>query len=121
MNFQEKVFEATADVRSRALALADAALAQARIRAGVALKRMDSLKGSLSTLSTASRELTRVARRHGARFVQQSSTIALDAGKDVSALARTTIASLGGARKVKSKRVTRATRVSRKRAAAKAA
>ena len=37
----------------------------------------------------AGRELNKVARRHAARFVKENSTIAVDAGKDVSALART--------------------------------
>jgi len=121
MNFQEKVFEATADLRTRALALANAALTQARARADVAAKRVETLKGSLATLSTARRELRKVARQHAARFVKQNSAIAVEAGKDVSALARTTFATLSGAPKAKAKRATRTTRVTRKRATAKAA
>ncbi len=53
-----------------------------------------SLKGSFATLTVAGRELNKVARRHAARFVKENSTIAVDAGKDVSALARTTYATL---------------------------
>ena len=120
MNFQEKVFEATADLRTRALSLANAALTQARARAGVAAKRVETLKGSLVTLSTAGRELNKVARQHAVRFVKQNSAIALDAGKDVSSLARTTYATLNGAPKTKAKSK-RATRVTRKRATAKSA
>jgi hypothetical protein len=121
MSLQEKVFEATADLRTRALALANAALTQARARADVAAKRVGTLKVSLATLSTAGRELNKVARQHAVRFVKQNSAIALDAGKDVSALARSTLASLGGPQKPKSKRATRVTRTTRKRATAKAA
>jgi hypothetical protein len=121
MNLQERVFEATADLRSRALALANAALNQARARAEVAVERVGTLKASLATLSTAGRELNKVARQHGVRFVKQNSAIALDAGKDVSALARSTFATLSRAPKAKSKRATRVTRATRKRTTAKAA
>jgi hypothetical protein len=63
-------------------------------RAGETAKRVDALKGSLATLTVASRELNKVARRHAARFVTENSTIAAAAGKEVSALARTTYASM---------------------------
>jgi hypothetical protein len=121
MNLQEKVVATTADLRTRALALANAALTQARARADVAAKRVGTLKVSLATLSTAGRELNKVARQHAVRFVKQNSAIALDAGKDVSALARSTFASLSGPQQPKSKRATRVTRTTRKRATAKAA
>ena len=94
MNLQEKVLEAARDLRSRAALLATDALKSARIRAGDTAKRVDMLKGSLATLTLASRELNKVARRHAARFVKENSTIAVAAGKEVSALARTTYASL---------------------------
>jgi hypothetical protein len=94
MNFQEKVLEATADLRSRAALLADEALKTARARAGIAAKRVVLLKGSLATLSVASREFNKVARRHAVRFVKENSTLAAAAGRDVSALARTTFAAL---------------------------
>lgn len=94
MTFQEKVFEATADLRSRALSLANTALTQARARADVAAKRVANLKAPLATLSTAGKELNKVAREHAVRFVKQNSTLAMAAGKDVSALARSTYATL---------------------------
>jgi hypothetical protein len=94
MNFQEKVLEATADLRSRAAVLAEEALKTARARAGVAARRVEVLRGSLAKLTVASREFNKVARRHAARFVKQNSTLAVAAGKDVSALARTTYATL---------------------------
>jgi hypothetical protein len=94
MNFQEKVLEATADLRSRAAVLASAALKTAQARAGAAAKRVEGLKGSLATLNAAGRELNKVARHHAARFVKENSTIATAAGKDVSSLARGTIATL---------------------------
>ena len=89
MNFQEKLFETTADLRARAAALANVAVSTARARAQVAAKRVDVLKGSFDALTVAGREFNKVARRHAVRFVKENSTIAADAGKDVSALART--------------------------------
>jgi hypothetical protein len=94
MNFQEKVFEATADLRSRAATLADAALKTARTRGSVAAKRVEVLKSSLATLTVATRAFNKVARRHASRFVKENSLLAAAAGRDVSALARTTFATL---------------------------
>jgi len=87
MNFQEKLFETTADLRARAAALAAGAVTTARARAEVAAKRFE-------VLTVAGREFNKVARRHAIRFVKENSTIAADAGKDVSALARSTYATL---------------------------
>jgi hypothetical protein len=94
MNFQEKMLESTADLRARAAALANVAVTTARTRAKVAAKRVDVLKGSFAALTIAGREFNKVARRHAARFVKENSAIAVNAGKDVSALARTTYATL---------------------------
>jgi hypothetical protein len=94
MNFQEKVIKTTMDLRQRAAALANVAVATARARAQVAARRVETLKGSLTTLTVGGRQLNTLARRHAARFVKQNSTIAVDAGKDVGALARSTFASL---------------------------
>jgi hypothetical protein len=94
MNFQEKVLETTADLRARAAAIANVAVTTARARAEVAAKRVNGLKGSFAVLTTAGRELNKVARRHATRFVKENSTIAVDAGKDVKALARSTYATL---------------------------
>src|SRR5262252_3575183 len=93
MNFQEKVFATTADLRDRAAAFATAALEEAKARAGVTAQRIDQLKGSVVLLNAAGRELNQMARRHGARFLKQNSTLAAAVGKDVSALARETYAS----------------------------
>ena len=65
MNFQDKVIETTTDLR-----------AQARL--------------SFDALKLAGRGLNKVARRHASRFVEQNSSLAREAGKDVSALARAT-------------------------------
>ena len=94
MNFQEKVFETTADLRARAAALADIAVTTARARVEVAAKRVNGLKGSFQALSVAGREFNKVARRHAARFVKENSSIAAEAGRDVSALARSTFATM---------------------------
>jgi len=94
MNFQEKMLENTADFRARAAALANVAVTTARTRAEGAAKRVDALKGSFAALTVAGRELSKVARRHAARFVKENSTLAVSAGKDVSALARNTYATL---------------------------
>ena len=117
MNFQEKLLESTADLRTRAAALANVAVTTARARAEVAAKRINGLKGSVQVLTLASREFSKVARRHGARFVKENSSIAADAGKDVSALARSTFATLTRRAAPKARKAPAA----RKRAARKAA
>lgn len=94
MNFQEKLFETSAELRSRAQAIAAIALERARLRTGAAAKRVERLKGSIAILNTAGRELNKVARRHAIRFVQQNSTLASQVRDDVSALARSTITTL---------------------------
>jgi hypothetical protein len=101
MNFQEKVFETTAQLRARAA------------------QRVDMLKSSLASLQVAGRALNTVARRHGSRFVKENSAIALDAAKDVSALARATYSQFAK-RDVPVARKRKSTAV-RKRPAAKAA
>jgi hypothetical protein len=94
MNFQEKLFETSAELRERAQAIASTALERARLRAEVAAKRVEKLKGSIAILNTAGRELNKVARRHAIRFVQQNSTLASEVRDDVSALARSTFTTL---------------------------
>jgi len=117
MNFQEKVLESTADLRARAAAIANVAVTTARTRAKLAAKQIVVLKGSLGALTIAGREFNKVARRHAARFVKENSSIAADAGKDVSALARSTFATLTRRAAPKARKVPAA----RKRAARKAA
>jgi hypothetical protein len=124
MNFQEKMFETTAELRARAAALAAEAIARARSRAQLAAKRVDALKGSISALTVAGRELSKVARHHAVRFVQENSSLAADAGKDVSALARSTYATLAQrapTKRAPTKRTTRKAPAARKRTASKAA
>ena len=120
MNFQEKLIEATSELRVRASRLTTAAMDVARDRAGSAARRAQVLKTSLATLSVAGRELNKVAQRHGSRFMKENSALALAAGKDLGALARSTYATLAGrkpAAKVRKPRVA----ATRKRASAKAA
>jgi hypothetical protein len=117
MNFQEKVVETAADLRARAAALADVAVTSAHARLELAAKRVNGLKGSFQALTLAGREFNKVARRHAARFVKENSTIAVDAGKDVSTLARSTYASLTGRTAPKARK----TSAARKRAVRKAA
>jgi hypothetical protein len=120
MNFQDKMLETTADLRKRAAALATVAVKTARARAEIAAKRVETLKGPLAKLTQAGRELNKVARRHAVRFVKENSSIAVEAGKDVSALARTTYASLAK-RPVAPKPTARKTTAQRKRSAARKA
>ena len=120
MNFQENLFAKTADLRTRGAALATAAVAAARTRAHIAVNRIEGLKGALGVLSGAGRELNQVARRHVVRFVRESSTIAADARKDVSSLARSTYSTLA-AKRGTAKPKARKSPVARKRAKAKAA
>ena len=119
MTFQEKMFATTADLRTRAAALTNLAVTKARARAQAAAKRVDALKGSFATLTVAGRELNKVARRHAVRFAKENSSIAVEAGKDVSALARTTYATL--AKRVAAKPKSRKTATSRKRSTSKKA
>jgi len=119
MNFQEKLFESTADLRTRAAALANVAVSRARARAQVAATRVEALKGTFGALTVAGREFNKVARRHAIRFVKENSTIAVEAGKDVSALARTTYATL--AKRTAAPQKARKAPAARKRAVRKAA
>lgn len=96
MNFQEKLFETTAELRARAAALTAAALDLARDRANVAAKRVGILKD-------AGRAFSKVAQHHGTRFVKENSELAFAAGKEVSAIARTTYATLAGRKAAKAK------------------
>lgn len=94
MNLQEKFFEASAQLRARAEAIAQAAIETARTRASVAGKRVDGLKKSLAVLNTAGREFNQVARRHASRFVKQNSPLVAAVRKDFSQLARSTYSTL---------------------------
>jgi hypothetical protein len=94
MNFQEKLFEATAQLRTRAEALAQAAVDTTRSRADIAARRVDGLRKSLAVLNDAGRQFNQVARRHASRFVKQNSPLVAAVRKDVSQLARTTFTSL---------------------------
>lgn len=125
MNFQEKLFETSAEIRARAEALANQALTNARTRADAAAKRVEqrvgSLRGSFDVLSVAGRELNKVARRHAIQFVKQNATIAAQVRDDVSALARSTFSTLTQAPKAKKARKTASAKRARKASARKAA
>ena len=121
MTLQERLIEASSDLRARAVALTTAALDLAGSRAGISARRIDLLKGSLATLTVASRELNKVARRHASRFAKENSALAVAAGKDVSALARSTFATLSNRKVATKARTPRKPRTTRKRASSKAA
>src|SRR5262245_17502995 len=93
MNFQEKMLGVAAELQARSLALANTAVESARVRAQDAAKRAALLQGSIATLGVSGRALNKIVRRHATRFVQENTTIARAAGKDVSALARDAYAS----------------------------
>ena len=90
MNFQTKIIETAADFRARAAAVTEATVEIARGQAAANAGRVARIKTSLSALQLAARELNKVARRHVSRLVKQNSTIAREAGKEVTALARST-------------------------------
>jgi hypothetical protein len=94
MNFHDKVFETTADFRARAVALSHTAIDGVRVCASAASSRVAVLRSSLSALRVAGRELNKVTRRHVSRLVKQNSSIARNAGKEFSALARATLQQL---------------------------
>jgi hypothetical protein len=118
MNLQDRILESTAQLRARALTLGQAALITARERAGIAAsrveKRVGTLKSSLTTLGIAGRELEKVARRHGAKFVKENATLVQAARKDVTSLAQSTFDAIA-------KRSATGTKQTRKPAASKPA
>lgn len=119
MNFQDKVFESTADFRARAAALTRTAFVTARARATQAAGRVSQFRSSLTALQIAGREFNKVASRHFTQFLKQNSSLARDVGKDVSALARDTYQQLAMKREIEKPRKARKPPM-RKRAAAKA-
>jgi hypothetical protein len=90
MNFQEKMIETTSEIRARAAEFANLAITTARSSATFAAQRVGGLKGSLAALRIASKDLNQVARRHVTRFVRENRSLAAEAGKDLTALARST-------------------------------
>jgi len=94
MNFQEKLFETSADLRHFANEFATTALETARSRAQVAARRVGKLKSSLKLINHAGLELNKVARRHALRFVKQNASLAAQARDEVAALARETYTTL---------------------------
>jgi hypothetical protein len=119
MNFQERLIEASSELRARASALAATALDVARARLDVAGKRVDVLKESFGTLTVAGRALNEVAHRHTMRFVKENSALVSDAGKELGTLARSTYATLSGRKPTRAARKPRSSAL-RKRASAKA-
>ena len=105
MNFQEKLLEASAELRTRAAALAATAVETARTRAKLDT-RVEDLKKSILVLNGARLQLRKVAGRHASHFVKQNSTLVSAVRKDVSELARSTFASLS--RRPAAKKVRRA-------------
>ena len=83
MNFQEKVVEASALLRERAGALAEAAIRDVRSRADRATRRVSELRRSWLVVNQAGRQLTQVARKHAGRFVKQNSPLFAAARQDV--------------------------------------
>ena len=120
MNFQQKLFETSAELRDRAHAFAVSAISNARAQADATAKRVEKLKGSMTALNTAGRELNKVARRHAIRFVKQNSTLAAQVRDDVSALALSTFASLSKSAAANKPRKPAAARKRTRKTAAKA-
>ena len=112
MNFQEKMAEASSQLRSRLSALATSAIDAARSR-GKLESRVADLKKSFVVLNGARRQLRKVAGRHASHFVKQNATLVSAVRKDVSAVARSTYASLSARPAKKARRAP----VARKRSA----
>jgi hypothetical protein len=115
MNFQEKLLEASAELRTRAAAIAASAVETAR-RAKLDT-RVEDLKKSISVLNGARLALRKVAGRHASHFVKQNSTLVSAVRKDVSELARSTFATLAKRPVAKKARRTPAARKRSARAA----
>ena|SRR5688572_18392294 len=86
MNFQEKLFETSNELGSRAA------------------RQVEKLKGSISAINQAGLELNKVARRHAASFVKQNSSLATQLREDVTALARSTFDTLQAKTKTKARK-----------------
>jgi hypothetical protein len=114
------MLERTADLRARAAQMTDIALHQARAAATLAAQRVEGLKGSFALIKAAGRDLNLVARRHVGRFVDENRTIAVEAGKDLKAFARSTYATFTN-KPAPAVRKARKAPAKRKRAAARAA
>jgi hypothetical protein len=123
MNFQEKLIESAGDIRARAATLAAGAVEAARENVTLAAQRARDLRGSLTLIRSAGLELGGVARRHVSRLVSENRAIAIEAGRDLTALARSTYAMLANTvatdhgtkvRAPRKKKTTRARRASRK-------
>ena len=112
MNFQQKVAEATAQLRARSEAIAQAAFETACGRGDVVSRRVGDLKKSLAVLNAAGRELNQVARRHASRFVKQNSPLFAAVRSDVTELARTTFNTLSKGQQSKKTRKPAASRKS---------
>jgi|KBSMisStaDraftv2_1062788.scaffolds.fasta_scaffold46273_1 hypothetical protein len=112
MNFQEKLLEASAELRARAANLTDAAIKATRHQADAAVARVEGFQKSLTVLKTARSEFRKVARHHAGRFVKQNSPLFAAARKDVSELARSTYQTLTTGQTAKAPRA----RAARKRA-----
>lgn len=120
MNLQRVFLDTSTTLRARARAVVTSALDLARAQVQDANRRAQVVKRSLATLSVASRELNHVAKRHAARLVKENSAIAVSAGRDLSALARSTYSTLAG-RKPRAPARKKRVAATRKRASAKAA
>lgn len=122
MNLRDKALETATIFCNRAQALANAAVARLSERAPLDARARARVGASLAALKQAGRELRKVAGLHASQFVAQNSTLVRNAGKDVSALARSTYQQLAQAPAVRKPRKTASRkRVVRARRAAKAA
>lgn len=94
MNFQQKLFETSAQLRARAAHILGAALASAREQAEAAAERAEKLRQPVTIIGQAGREIGKVARRHATRFVRQNANLASKVRDDVGTIARKTLNSL---------------------------
>jgi hypothetical protein len=97
MNIQEKLFEASAELRARTATLVATLTRAASSRASLARR-------SVAVLNDAGREFRKVARRHAARFMRDNSKLAATVRQDVTSLARDTLASFAKERAQKKTR-----------------
>jgi len=116
MNFQEKLTDLAQRVRSNPAAFASAAAAAARRRLEAGQRRMHVLRKSFDVLNSAGQEFGQVTRHHANRLMKQNSPLLAAAGKDISALARTTFRTLvdGKAPRQRSRRGTKSRSRTRK-------
>jgi len=117
MKYQDEFFNLRNQLRENLQARAKAAIDGARSRLSEAEQRVQRLKQSLAVVTEAGQELGKITGRHARHFARQNAPLLAAVGKDLSVLARSTLAKVQhGSPAGRRARKTPATRRARKAA-----